>query len=218
MPFWVSSSPVAPPHMNKSFSNLYPDPSSEHQAAFVLHLYFGEDDDKLRSAIRRAYLDLSRTVHGIQKYPDARPKADDFMYGAIGGLAMKQEDAGQSSFDAWHEKTAKGLCAVYSSAGYKDFYIGQAQKWINMALKYVYVFGESCLPGFSKFFPYCHVPIDNIILEKDEFKDRRSFTCAWSRISIYGDYLAFQLSVRQKFPDSSPLAVEFWAWQRNDVT
>ena len=139
------------------------------------------------------------------------------MYCAIGELAMKLEDANQASFDAWHEKTAKDLCGIYSAAGYKDFHIGQAQKWINMALKYVYVFGESYLPGFSKFFPYCHVPIDNIILEKDEFKDLRSSECAWSRISNYDDYFEFQLSVRQEFPDSSPLAVEFQAWQRNAV-
>ena len=204
--------------MNKPFSNLYPDPSSQHQAAFALYLYFGGDDDKLRLVIRRAYQDLCRTVHGIQNYPDARPNADDFLYGAIKELAIKQEEASQASFDAWHEKIAKDLCTIYLAAGYKAFYIGQAQKWINMALKYVYVFGESYLPGFSKFFPYCHVPIDNIILEKEEFKVPRSFTCAWSRISDYGDYLAFQLSVRQKFPDSSPLAVEFWAWQRNGVT
>jgi hypothetical protein len=204
--------------MHEPCPNRYPDPSSADQTAFVLHLYFGEDDDKLRSVIRRAYQDLCRTVHGIQKFPHARLKADDFLYGAIGELAMKQVDANQASFDAWHEKIANDLCAVYLAAGYKDFYIGQAQKWINMALKYVYVFfGESYLPGFSKFFRYCHVPIDNIILGKDEFKELPLFDCAWSRISNYSAYFAFQSSVRLKFPDASPLAIEFWTWQRSEV-
>lgn len=203
--------------MNMPSPNSYPDPSSEDQAAFVLHLYFGGDGDKLRSVIRRAYQDLCRTIHGIQKFPEARRRATDFLNCAIGELAMKQEDANQASFDAWHEKTAKDLCAIYLSEGYMDFHIGQAQKWINMALKYVYVFGESYLPGFSKVFSYCHVPIDNIILGKEEFRDRNLFKCAWSRISEYGDYLAFQLSVRQRFPDSSPLAVEFWVWQRKEL-
>jgi len=203
--------------MKQCLSSRYSNPSSEDQAEFVLRLYFGGGDDKLRLAIRRAYQDFNRTVHGIGKYADARLIADDFMYGAIAKLAMQQDDVNQALFDAWHEKTAKDLCAIYLAAGYKAFYIGQAQKWINMALKYVYVFGESCLPGFSKFFPYCHVPIDNIILEKEVFKDLRSFNCAWSRISDYGEYLAFQLSVRRKFPDSSPLAVEFWAWQRKSA-
>jgi hypothetical protein len=203
--------------MKPTLSGRYCNPSSEEQAEFVLRLYFGDGDDKLRLAIHRAHQDFSRTVHGIGKYPNARSKGDDFMYGAIVELAMQPKDANQALFDVWHEKTSKDLCAIYCEAGYKAFYIGQAQKWINMALKYVYVFGESRLPGYGKFFPYCHVPIDNIILEKDEFKDLRSFKCAWSRISDYGEYMAFQLSVRRKFPESSPLAVEFWAWQRRSV-
>ena len=198
--------------MNMPDLNPYPDPSSDQQAEFVLCLYFGRDGDKLRLATRRAYLDFSRTLHGIEKYPDARQRADDFMYRTLAELAMKHGDASQEFFDAWHEKAVKDLCAIYMAAGYKNFYIGQAQKWINMTLKYVYVFGESCLPGFGKFYRYCHVPIDNIILEKDEFKHLRSFICAWSRISDYGTYLAFQLAVRKKFKDSSPLAVEFWIW------
>lgn len=189
----------------------YPDPTPEQQAAFVRRLYFGRDGDPLRLATRRAYLDFSRTLHGIAKYPAARQRADEFMYRTLSELA-KQDDASQEFFDAWHEKAVTDLCAIYRGAGYTDFHIGQAQKWINMTLKYVYVFGESCLPGFAKFYGYCHVPIDNIILDKDEFKKLHPFKCAWSRISDYGTYLKFQLEVRQKFQNSSPLAVEFMVW------
>jgi hypothetical protein len=204
-------------NMNPAYSGDYTDPSSQDQAEFALRLYFGDGDDKLELAIRRAHQDFSRTVHGIGKCPDARQKGAAFMHSAISELAL-QQDGNQVLFDTWHEKTAKKLCAIYMEAGYSTFYIGQAQKWMNMALKYVYVFGELRLPGYDKLFPYCHVPIDNIILEKDEFKELRSFNCAWSRISNYEEYMAFQLAVRQKFLGSSPLAVEFWAWQRNSAT
>ncbi len=94
--------------------------------------------------------------------------------------------------------------------------IGQAQKWLNMAVKYVFVFGEGRLPGYERFFRLAHVPIDNIILESATFEGLRTFRERWSRIGNYDDYLAFQQAVRELFPDSAPLAIEFWAWQAMD--
>jgi len=82
-----------------------------------------------------------------------------------------------------------------------------------MALKYVYVFGEGWLPGYSPLYSYCHVPIDNMILEDAEFKAMKTFNEAWSRISEYKKYMAFQIAVRERFKGSSPLAVEFTRWQ-----
>ena len=201
--------------MNKAFANPHGDPSAADQAEFVLRLYFGEDDDKLRLAIRRAYQDFSRTLHGIGDYPEVRSKADAFLHHTISHLVTSVGTLSQVSFDEWHEKASKDLCKIYIQAGYKTFYLGQAQKWINMALKYVFVFGESRLPGYKKWYPNCHIPIDNVILAKDEFRSLRSYQCAWSRISDYDDYMAFQLAVRRNFPNTSPLAIEFWIWQRN---
>lgn len=201
--------------MNCFLVNPFGDPSPADQAEFVLRLYFGKGDDKLRLAIRRAYQDFSRTMHGINEYPDARPLADHFIYDAIAQLAHQIDDPSGSSFDMWHKQTSLDLCNVYSAAGYKSFCVGQAQKWINMALKYVFVFGETSLSGYQKWYPHCHVPIDNIILEQEEFRNLRSFECAWSRISDYGEYMAFQSSVRNKFKPTPPLTIEFWTWQRN---
>lgn len=82
-----------------------------------------------------------------------------------------------------------------------------------MALKYVFVFGEARLPGYARFYRFAHVPIDNIILDSKPFEGLRTFRGAWSRINDYDEYLAFQQSVRKRFPESSPLAVEFWAWR-----
>ena len=46
----------------------------------------------------------------------------------------------------------------------KSFYYGQAQKWLNMTLKYMYLLGfwDDDLKRFSK---VLHVPIDNYIIE-----------------------------------------------------
>lgn len=83
-----------------------------------------------------------------------------------------------------------------------------------MTLKYVFVFGSVRLPGYEAIYRFCHVPIDNIILESQTFGGIRTFTKRWSRITDYNEYLSFQRAVRERFPESSPLAVEFWVWQQ----
>lgn len=87
-----------------------------------------------------------------------------------------------------------------------------------MALKYLYVCGETRVPGYRAFYRYCHVPVDNVILDSQAFKELRSFHERWSRISEYSKYIAFQIGVRERYQDSSPLAVEFWEWHGKNAT
>ena len=200
--------------MNDTTARHYPNPSTTDQADFLLRLYFGPGEDALLRAIRKAHQDFSRTVHGIGEHPDARPKATELLRVEITKLSGNPEIATQDAFDSWHRRLCESLCGAYASAGYGKFTIGQAQKWINMTLKYVFVFGKTRLTGYEAFYRLCHVPIDNIILESQTFSGLRTFTKRWSRITDYDEYLAFQRAVRARFPESSPLAVEFWAWQQ----
>ncbi len=201
-------------HMNDTTIRHYPNPSTSDQADFLHRLYFGPGEDALLLAIRRAHQDLSRTVHGIGKNSEARPKATELLRVEIAKLSGNPRIATQEAFDSWHRRICESLCGAYASADYENFTIGQAQKWLNMTLKYVFVFGKARLPGYETFYRFCHVPIDNIILESQTFSGLRTFTNRWSRLADYDEYLAFQRAVRERFPESCPLAVEFWAWQQ----
>lgn len=203
--------------MNNVPYPLYPTPRAVDQANFLVRLYFGPVNDPLRSVIRRAHQDLSRTVHGIGTYPEARPKAEDVLRESLDALARATWPETQACFDIWHRKVCEQLCQAYVDAGYTKFTIGQAQKWLNMALKYVFVFGEERLPGYERFFCLAHVPIDNIILASPAFQGLRTFRERWSRIGSYDEYLTFQKAVRKRFSGSAPLAVEFWSWQRSNA-
>src|SRR5262249_50163145 len=99
------------------------------------------------ACVRRAYRDLNRTLHGVARLPDSvelveraatRVRAD------LANLAASSV-ANQKMFDAWHRNACLRLCALYAESGFPTFCVGQAQKWFNMALKYVYVFGEDRL-------------------------------------------------------------------------
>lgn len=187
---------------------------------FLVHLYFGASGDPLTSCLDRAYLDFSRTLHGIgvlaareALYPKARAE----LAGAISSL---REDAAharhQDAFDDWHRATCAALAATYRAHGYENFYVGQGQKWINMTLKYVAVMGEDRLPGFAYLYPLCHVPLDNILLGRLSSHGMAALPCAWSRLDDYDCYLASQHWIRQNF-SLVPLDTEFLAWMGKPV-
>jgi hypothetical protein len=45
--------------------------------------------------------------------------------------------ASEDMFDDWHEQACLQLKALYREGGFDKLFIGQAQNWPNMALKYV---------------------------------------------------------------------------------
>jgi hypothetical protein len=196
---------------------LFPDPSRQEQNDFLVRLYFGPGNDLLGLCLKRAYLDLCRTVHGIAKSPAIYPAAKRFLREVLSQLSLRQEHFTQEQFDTWHEAVCRGLVSIYKEHGYATFSIGQAQKWINMAFKYVYLIGEEKLSGFSSFYELCHVPIDNIITKNLAFANPPAFTRPWSRIERYEEYMLFQHWVRSTFEGSSPLAVEFRFWREAPV-
>ena len=199
--------------MNTSLHTAYQNPTSADQHKFLFRLYFGAKGDPLSRCISRAYLDFSRTLHGIRSSPKAFEAASAHLHNEMTSLNLAAARTTQDSFDEWHRKTCDSISLAYQKEGYANFHLGQAQKWINMTLKYVFVFGEDWLPGYSSLYAFCHVPIDNVILENHEFKTLKTFDEAWSRINDYSKYMAFQIAVRDRFKGSSPLAVEFTQWQ-----
>jgi hypothetical protein len=199
--------------MEQNIINYYPDPTPTDQIDFLFRLYFGSGEDLLACIINRAHRDLSRTVHGIGKYPEVRQKAANLLKDKLEKLACRNIPATQSLFDIWHQDSCEELCQIYLESGYDRFTVGQGQKWINMALKYIFLFGEARLSGYELFYKFAHIPIDNIILESPEFEGLKTFRTRWSRITKYSEYLAFQEAVRRRFVNSAPLAVEFRIWQ-----
>jgi hypothetical protein len=196
----------------------YPAPTRADQEDFLIRLYFGPGDNDLRLCIDRAYLDFNRTLHGISKLPYIREPATATVERAFRSLCGDASISTQDAFDHWHRHTCMRLCLLYTQHRFDDFHIGQAQKWLNMTLKYIYTFGERRLPGYAHLYPFGHVPLDNIMLgQLSSLPKCPQLSTSWSRIQNYDEYLQFQRWVRTTFAGSSPLAVEFHMWQE-DVT
>jgi hypothetical protein len=188
----------------------YKIPTPTEQLKFTRQLHFGRDPDRLQACVDRAYRDLCRTLHGFRAFPKAtllRQRAHDKVKSSL--VTLRDSGcADQDSFDKWHRNACAGLCRIYTRQGFK-FEVGQAQKWINMAFKYLFVFGEKHIQGYAELYRFGHVPIDNVMLEKVAEHGAPGFACAWGRMPDYGEYFKLQSFIRDRWSDSVPLAVEF---------
>lgn len=170
---------------------------------FYKSMWYGNINDPIESAIRSAYRDLCRTIHGFSKNEyrsQIYDTAKNILYSEI-KMLLNANIRNQNDFDKWHEDCCEKMIVVF---GEQTFYYGQAQKWINMSLKYISMFEHKLI---KRVYEYCHVPIDNYILEALDY----SFQVAWSRIDNYDEYLKFQQYFRNKYK-GIPLDEEFKIW------
>lgn len=147
-------------------------------------------------------------------------------------VLLKRDDVEEDWFDEdWHEPTCEEVMRIAKVASGdllregKPFTVGQAQKWVNMTLKYLIVMGiADC--GIA---PVLHVPIDSYILEAaSRTKGERIYepldarglgikapVSEWSKLDEYEVYLDYQKDIRtavQEVGHSDAISWEGAAW------
>lgn len=140
-----------------------------------------------------------------------------------------------SDFDDWHkakcEEIKEKMNGNYETVNNSDekileesFTIGQAQKWVNMTLKYLWLL--NALPTGVK--PeYLHVPIDSYIIEiaydnKNKFENALGLLeekpkKSWSKLPEYKKYFKIQEAIRKAIKTNTtnetiPIKWESLAW------
>jgi len=187
---------------------------------YLVYLYFGSDQDLLKACIKRAYRDFNRTMHGFGKFEKASQLYDDaviLLKESLDSLKLLSSISPMTVevFDNWHKTTCEKITSLFDEQGFHLF-IGQAQKWVNMTLKYIFTVGEKRIEGFSFAYPFCHVPLDNILLEQLEKYNFPALKCAWSRLDNYDEYLQRQIWFRERFT-LAPMDVEFMLWLGQEI-
>lgn len=182
---------------------------------FLKVIYFGDISDPMEAASDRAYRDLNRTIRyndmSSEQRTRLRETVTNLFREEIPAL-VKAAPSSQSEYDSWHYRICSRIRTCYREAGIALSY-GQAQKWLNMAMKYLYVCGTYTFEGF---FSYLHVPIDHYIflIAKKEL----GIPCPkirWSRWDDYtGQYMAYQLALRSRIQNMAPLRWEFRYWMQ----
>lgn len=174
------------------------------------------------AVVKIAFTTLARTIRGIQKNPNRnliKIEANQYLTERLKNMSPKN----QTEFDIWHKETSDNLIALFDKYDQK-FTFGQAQKWINMALKHLALADYSIVKNYYQF---CHIPIDNYIIKglktnlvpeemnqiDTNFGQNPNKNIAWSRIDNYEAYLTFQNAFRTKCGEI-PLDYEFHLWQK----
>ena len=93
------------------------------------------------------------------------------------------ELSGAAQFDDWHRQACETLSAVYRENGYPFFYVGQAQKWLNMTLKYIFTLGAERITGFDDCYAFCHAPLDNVLIRQLGKYGFPPLATRWSRMT-----------------------------------
>lgn len=159
---------------------------------FLLYSYFGitqadlveKDEEKLVvKCAQRAYQDLCRTLKfrektsadGLsakekRKIEEAHNAFRDGICQEISRLVLTSLLAATPKEEEFDEKHKDACDAIYTEAAKKpevlreNLSYGQAQKWLNMTMKYMWLLGL-WEDQFEKMLPVLHVPVDSYIME-----------------------------------------------------
>lgn len=202
----------------------------EKMLDFLLFGYFGcdgsDDADTMRNrAAHRAYLDLARTVNYSSSTSQlaGKPKKEAKAFrkqkkALVDSVCESLYPLPAGDFDAWHQEKCEEICRMMDDSGLLEepFTCGQAQKWVNMTLKYLWLL--DLLPEEIKE-ESLHVPIDSFILQRlskqvSDVTGSGETYCykhmAWSAITEYTDYKDLQDEIRKITPN--PIRWEGEAW------
>ena len=180
---------------------------------FLFYAFFGPSKEPFPTVSMRAYRDLCRTIPLNGKIgSECRMQVDSLIENRVVELL----DSGINShlgYDDWHYDTSIEMIDIYKAEDI-TFTFGQAQKWINMTMKYLYRHGAWDL---SEIFPFLHVPIDSYILTAAENQLHIQRPCStWSKLDDYSFYLGYQNALRERLHQQSqtvdPLRWEFGSW------
>ena len=174
---------------------------------YLLNVYFGRiAENPVRAAVKRAYLDFARTQHGFannKRRAEIQHEREEYLIERISTLCATIFKS-QEEFDYFHRETVSGLQRISQNS----FSVGQAQKWINMSIKYCAIINPD---AFSQNLRYYHVPIDNILLTRLHGYPQIG---TWSRLEDYELYLRFQNWFREQANCEIPLIRELQIWER----
>lgn len=176
---------------------------------FLKHALFGAWNSIYIAASERAYRDMCRTLRLANVDGKMLRDTIDKRLEMETRTVLEKGFANQKQFDSWHQRICEMIQQHYADHSV-ELTVGQAQKWVNMTLKYLFI---ADAPGSADIFYFCHVPIDSYIIDaaEQQLKLERPST-PWSKISDYSVYADYQKELRIRLGNTAPLEWEFKAW------
>lgn len=165
-------------------------------------LFLMAEVKNFEGAAHKAYADMARRTLRIKENSKERialkKSATEILRQAVEKLKNDPSD-----FPKWHEKSCNALIACYGG----QLSYGQAQKWLNMLLKYLYVYdvkGYETLFSSREGIAALDMPVDSKVIDalrrKYTVKRPTAGWSVWDR-NTYRAYQAAARSALQNAPD-----------------
>ena len=168
---------------------------------FFIRLYFDDSKGFHNAGIKSAFSDFCRTlIIKDDNRANLKENAEKFILTQL-TKATQTEFNSQKEFDDFHKLSCEKLIDTWT-----ELTFGQAQKWINMTLKYWLLLGDKRINGIEKNAKYFHIPIDSYV-QKGMFDEKHPN--AWSKIDNYETYINYQTQHRNKQTGNYPIIDEF---------
>lgn len=153
-------------------------------------------------AAHKAYADMARRTLCIKEDSKERKVLKE-QATKILRQAVEKLKKDSSDFPKWHEKSCNALIACYGG----QLSYGQAQKWLNMLLKYLYVYdvkGYETLFSSREGIAALDMPVDSKVIDalrrKYTVKPPTAGWSMWDR-NTYRAYQAAARNALQNAPD-----------------
>ena len=186
-------------------------------------------DDIYKIVSGSAYKDMTpRHLKGIGKHPNEKKEIFNYITDQI-VYYFSQPAKNKDEFDRWQKDLCEEICRRFSAIPDIELKFGKAQKLVNITFKCLYCFPDA--DSKSDHFKYCHIPIDNNVIDWcNNNLNISSSPTVWSFME-YSDYQRFEDSLYlwlnsnnntyYRDSDGTPyslLQLDFIAWISNSKT
>ncbi len=201
---------MLPNIQNSVYTRFKSDPTF---TGYRLKRFMNTPVTNINSIVHLAYLDVCRTIYGI-RFPQAQELKSHAH--ALVTTVISRSHLTQSQFDKRHQECCE---AIINTTGTPVYY-GQAQKLVNMSLKYLYNEHAVYFPGANHLnYPtnnvewLFHIPVDNqivnFLVSQHTFARPREAWSRWNR----DHYISFQNQLRNRLVGGYlPLEIDYLIW------
>lgn len=182
-------------------------------------VYFNAGMEAYRAAMKRAirFYGLDQRVRNQLRRESCTYLAGRFR------ILFEISNLNQASYDEWAKETTEHIREIYRNNNVNDYTIGNAQKIINVALKFV--MSSNLVNYRSDVFKYCHFPVDGRIqqtikrqlgveLLRQNGREVQDYS-SWSNNDNWDDFIDYQNRVREAISEKgyySPMVWEATHW------
>ncbi len=191
---------------------------NENIKKFYRICVFGTEENNEKAAAKRAYRDMCRTIR-FEKGVSQKLK-DDCRASVVKLIETEIKNCNSidtiEKYEKFHDSLCLRIIDCYDNKTIAQITYGQAQKWVNMTMKYLCVLYEGQCDWLNKIYSFLHIPIDSIILDKARKEFPNEFpvnNTPWSQLSRE-EYITIQNKFRAVIKDVALIDWEFKAWNR----